>query len=199
MNMYVSMQQQNSNKVPWSFAPPQVAYRGSCGYWSTEDSSQCRLPYNARGTPFVASDATTAANSVSDTVGADSTEDTTSRIVLEIAGSNFGHQNPGDVRVVIGSRECTNAKWIKVHPDTGTPYITCYPDEDVLVFMQDPFIWEVRMHLSILIVKHLWLPVNLPFHLKKMEAWSLSMDKVVNCVARARPGLFVGFCPKMIQ
>ena len=132
MNMYVSMQQQNSNKVPWSFAPPQVAYRGSCGYWSTEDSSQCRLPYNARGTPFVASDATTAANSVSDTVGADSTEETTSRIVLEIAGSNFGHQNPGDVRVVIGSRECTNAKWIKVHPDTGTPYITCYPDEDVV-------------------------------------------------------------------
>ena len=131
MQLRVAMQGQLSNEIPWSFAPPQVAYRGSCGYWSSEERSQCRVPYNARGTPFVASSSSTNDGRRRMLEEEDGTE-RGGRIILEITGFNFGHEDPGDLNIVIGNRECPNAKWIKVHPELGVPYVTCYPTEDIV-------------------------------------------------------------------
>ena len=135
MEFSLNIQGETSNAVDWSFAAPKVIYRGSCGFWEGENSVEsCRSPYNARGTPFVSKKGVVVAATAA--VEEEEEDGTTlkevARIVLEIQGDNFGHEDPKDTAVVIGSRLCHEVRWHATHSETGRPYITCKPEEDIV-------------------------------------------------------------------
>ena len=147
MDLRLDVQGEISNELDWAFAPPKVEYRGTCGYWNGENPSEnCRLPYNARGTPFQVKNSAAAVATEPGTGNVDGNEvggdvvnvvdvDVNvdlSHVILEIRGDNFGHEDPKDIKIVIGSRPCKDAKWHQIHSETGRPYLSCQPEEDIV-------------------------------------------------------------------